>query len=103
MNRISGIHAHTHTRAHVEGGDNRDANDGSSNNVMHFRSVLKLYKILPSTRVGSFGKRELLLCSIVNAALSIREERVAISVSPHYPPLPVYPEVVRGFTNRVAV
>lgn len=37
--------------------------------------------------------------SIVNAALSIREERVAMSVSPHYPPLPVYPEIVRGFTS----
>jgi len=30
--------------------------------------------------------------SIVNAALSIREERVAMSGSPHYPPLPVYPK-----------
>jgi len=49
-------HTYTYTCTHVEGGDNRDANDGSSNNVMHFRSVLKLYKILPSTYVDSFVK-----------------------------------------------
>jgi len=29
--------------------------------------------------------------SIVNAALSIRKERVAMSGFPHYPPFPVYP------------
>lgn len=48
--------------SHVEGSDNRDANDGSCNNVMHFRFVLKLYKILPSmcTSILSFVKGNLL-------------------------------------------
>jgi len=67
-----------------KGGDNRDANDGSSNNVMHFRSVLKLYKILPSTRRLS-RKRELLLCRL-SMLHFLFKRRIAMSRSPRYPP-----------------
>ena len=76
------MHARTHTHTHIEGGDNRDANDGSSNNVMHFRSVFKLYKI----RLRWFFRKRELIMSIVNAALSIREERVAMFSALSPPP-----------------
>lgn len=60
--------------------------------LMHFRSVLKLYKSLSLVRRLSFARGNFIM-SIVNAALSIQEEggrereRVAVFRSPRYSPM----------------
>lgn len=79
------IHTRTHTRIYVEGGDNRDANDGSSNNVMHFRSVFKLYKILSSTYGDSFVKGNL-LCRLSMLHFLFERRELQCSVPRIIPP-----------------
>lgn len=77
--------AYKYARTRRRGRQSRDANDDSSNNIMHFRSVLISFIKFSRLR-RFFRKRDTLIMSIVNAALSIREESCDVRFPALSPP-----------------